>query len=99
MSNANAEVYYELSTNYFTYKGSLTSGNSMDVSVSYYKPVWVLVTPSSSSAYVSITGTPTVSSSSSRTYSSSDDSVLVAILVPTLVGGGIFIFFIILIIV
>ena len=77
--NANAEVYYESATNSFNYKGSLTSGNSMDVSVGYYDPVWVLVTPTSSSAYVSVTGTPNVSSSS---YS--DDSTLVAILVPTL---------------
>ena len=97
MSNANAEVYYESTTNTYSYKGTLTSGNSMDVSVSNYNPVWVLVTPSSSSAYVSVTATASGSSSSS--YSSTDNSYLVAILVPTIVGGTFFIVLIIFIIV
>ena len=83
MVNANAEVYYESPTKYYTYKGSLSSGGSMDVSVSYYDPVWVLVIPSSSSAYVNVTATTNNSYSSS----SSDDSYLVAIIVPTVVGG------------
>ena len=95
--NANAEVYYESSTNDYTYKGSLSSGGSMDVSVSYYDPVWVLVIPSSSSAYVSVTATTNYSYSSSS-YSS-DDSYLVAIIVPTVVGGTILIVFVVLIIV
>ena len=95
--NANAEVYYESSTNDYTYKGSLSSGGSMDVSVSYYDPVWVLVIPSSSSAYVSVTATTNYSYSSSS-YSS-DDSYLVAIIVPTVVGGTLFIILIVIIIV
>ena len=70
----------------------------MDVSVSYNDPVWILVTPTSSSAYVNVTATPSVSYSSSS-YSSSDDSTLVAILVPTIVGGFFFIIFIVFIIV
>ena len=95
MVNANAEVYYESSTNYYTYKGSLSSGGSMDVSVSYYSPVWVLVIPSSSSAFVNVTATTNYSYSS---YSS-DDSYLVAIIVPTVVGGTILIVIVVLIIV
>ena len=55
LSNANAEVYLESTTNTYTYKGSVTSGNSLTVSVGYYDPVWVLITPSSSFAYASIT--------------------------------------------
>ena len=97
LSNANAEVYLESTTNVYTYKGTLTSGKSMDVSVDYYDPVWVLITPTSSSAYVSVTGTASGSYSSSS--SSSTDSNLVIILVPTLVGGTFFILLIVFIIV
>ena len=102
MTNANAEVYYESTTNSFSYKGSLTSGNSMDVSVSNYGPVWVLVIPTSSFAYISVTSTPTFTynnSSYSSSSSSSDDSTLVAILVPTLAIGFIIIIVIVIIIV
>ena len=96
MSNANAEVYYESPTDTYIYKGTLTSGNSMNISVSNYDPVWVLVTPSSNSAYVSVTATASESSNTSYSSSSSNDnSYLVAILVPTIVGGTYFIILII----
>ena len=67
----------------------------MDVSVSNYNPVWVLVTPSSSSAYVSVTAK---SSGSSYSYST-DNSYLVAILVPTIVGGTFIILIVIFVVV
>ena len=95
LSNANAEVYLESMINFYTYKGTLTSGNSMDVSVDFNDPVWVLITPTSSSAYVSVTGTASELSSSS----SSTNSNLVIILVPTLVGGSFLILLIVFIIV
>ena len=92
--NANAEVYYESYTNDYAYKGTLDSGGSMDVSVDYYNPVWVLVMPYNNSAYVSITATANYINSSN----SSDNSYLIAIIVPTVVGGSIFIIWITLII-
>ena len=82
LTNASAEVYYESSTNTFNYKGSLSSGCSMDVNVTYGNPVWVLATPSSSSAYISVKGTASssygstsTSCSSTSTYTSSYSSV------------------------
>ena len=89
--SATVEVYCEPSLNSFTYKGLLTSGNSMDVSISSNNSVWILVTSTSNSAFVSITGTSTVSNSTSSNYpsnypsNSTDYSKLVTILVPTLV--------------
>ena len=80
MSNANAEVYLESSTNSFTYKGSVSNGGSISVNVGYYDPVWVLVTPVSSSAYVRITAT----ASSSSTSDSTTGAILAAILVPAI---------------
>ena len=62
LTNANAEVYLESSSNNYEYKGSLSSGNSLKITIGSNNPVWVLVTPLSSSAYVSITGTASTSS-------------------------------------
>ena len=91
-----AEVYYEASTNYFVYKGPLSSGESIDIDVSYNSPVWILVVPTNNSAYVSVKGTPSGPSS----YSSSDNSqMLVAIIVPTVLGGTLLIIVIIVIII
>ena len=82
LRNANAEVYYESTTNTYTYKGTISSGSSMDVSVDYYDPVWVLITPSSSSAYVSLTVT------TNDSYSSYDYSAFVlAVTIPTVICG------------
>ena len=94
LSNANAEVYYESSTNSFSYKGSLTSGKSMNVDVSYYNPVWVLITPTASNAYASVKA-----SASSSSSSSSSSTNLTSILVPVFVGGACWIGIIIFIIV
>ena len=93
---ANAEVYYEASTNYFVYKGPLLSGDSIDIDVSYNSPVWILVIPTSNSAYVSVTGTP----SGPSNYSSSDSNqMLVAIIVPTVLGGTLLIIVIIIVVI
>ena len=78
LTNANAEVYLESSSSNYEYKGSLLSGNSLKITIGSYNPVWVLVTPLSSSAYVSVTGTATISSSDS-----SVDIYLVVVLSAT----------------
>ena len=67
----------------------------MDVSVSYNNPVWVLVIPSSSSAFVNVTAT-TNYSYSSYSYSSYD---YIYIIIPTVVGGTMWIIWGVLIIV
>ena len=43
LNNADAEIYYESSTNDYTYKGSVTSGNSLRIDVGYKDPVWILI--------------------------------------------------------
>ena len=85
MKYATAEIYYESTTNSYTYKGSILSGDSMDVNVNYYNPVWVLVVPSSNNAYVSLTATQSFLYSS--TSYSDNGPYLAAIIVPTLIGG------------
>ena len=59
-----------------------------------YSPVWVLVIPSSSNAYISVTG-----SASSSSSTSSDNTILIAILVPISISWAIVILIIIWIIV
>ena len=54
LSNANAEIYYEASTNKFTYKGAILDGESMKIDTDYYDPVWVLVIPTNNNAYTEI---------------------------------------------
>ena len=62
MQNANLELYYEDYVNDFTYKGTLSNLDTVDLNVYYYndsngtfsKSLWILVTPTSSNAYVSI---------------------------------------------
>ena len=81
-------MYYESTYDSYEYKGSLSSGGSMDVSISNYYAVWVLAIPNSSSAYISVTATANGSSSSSSSSSSSDsvDTVLiVTIIIPPVV--------------
>lgn len=85
LTNAQAEVYLEGTTNSFSYITSLSSGGSKTVTLAgSYDPVWVLVTPTSSSAYISLTGTGYTSSSSYST--STVDSSMILIIVFSIVG-------------
>jgi len=89
LSKASAEVYLESTTNTFTYKGSLSNGGDLTVSVSSYDPVWVLITPTSNYASASIKASASSSSSSSSSssdYSTTDTSTIM-IAVFTSVGG------------
>ena len=82
MSNANAEVYVETSTNVYSYKGSVTFGNSINTTIDTYDPVWVLVTPTTSNAYVYITAYASAYSSTSST--SLSDEAVAAIVICTI---------------
>ena len=79
LSNANAEVYVETSTNVYSYKGSVTFGNSINTTIDTYDPVWVLVTPTTSNAYVYITAYASAYSSTSST--SLSDGAVAAIVI------------------
>ena len=67
MSNANAEVYTETSTNVFSFQGLVASGNSLNVTIDNKNSVWVLVNPTANNAYayVSAYASPYSSKSSS----------------------------------
>jgi len=76
--NAKAEVYLEESTNSFIYKASLGNGDSKTISLNgYYDPVWVLVTPTASNAYISVQGKAGSSSSYDSSLSSSALSMII----------------------
>ena len=81
-------LYYEATSNVFTLQGTMASGDSLPVTVSQFKPVWVLIIPSDSSAAASVTAVSagTTPTSSSTSDSSSDGTTTVIIVVCT-VGG------------
>ena len=80
--NANAEVYVETSTNVYSYKGSVTSGNSINATIDALDPVWVLVTPTTNNAYVFILAYTYADSSTSST--SLSDGAVAAIVICTI---------------
>ena len=85
LSNAKAEVYVETSTNVFSYQGSVEYEHSINATVDTNNSVWVLVTPSSSNAYASMTALASPYGSTSSSSSNSDGTV-VAIVVGTICG-------------
>ena len=82
LSYASAEVYVETSTNSFSFKGSVSNGNSLTAYIDSYKPVWVLITPSSSYAQASIFAT----ASSQVSDSTLSTAITVAIIISNIWG-------------
>ena len=79
--SAKAEVYVEYSNIIYYYQGSINFGESMNITLSSNYPVWVLVTPSSSNAYVSMTA-----SSSPYYYVSSSTLPVLLIVILVIVS-------------
>ena len=85
LSNAKAEVYVETSTNVFSYQGSVEYEHSINATVDANNSVWVLITPSSSNAYASMTALASPYGSTSSSSSNSDGTVM-AIVIGTICG-------------
>lgn len=66
--NAKLYVYTESSTGKFDYKGSISSGGSKTITIDSYEDAYVVVKPSSSSAYAdfSVTGNYSYSTGSTK---------------------------------
>ena len=77
MSNANAEVYTETSTNVFNFQGLVASGNSLNVTIDNKNSVWVLVNPTANNAYAYVSAYASPYSSKSSSLSEGEIAAMV----------------------